>query len=463
MRTVIHWFRRDLRLHDNAALSAAVCAAKNVAPVFIMSDWKAHHRWTGAPRQAFLCGSLEVLARNLRAAGGGLIVRRGDAPEQLEKLAREVKADAIFFNRDPDPFGREMEKKLEALGKTLGCEICGFKDVAIRERDEVMTVGGTPFRVFSAYARAWLKQAEPESSGPVKRIRTPAGIRSRTLPTLQDWALQLEAETVEAGEDAARERLSHFLRGAIFDYAEKRDLPADQATSRLSADLRFGTLSPREVYLRCKKALRDASAVQRQSVTVFINELIWREFYMNVLWHWPGVLETDFNPKFRAMKWRTSEPDFKKWCDGETGFPIVDAAMRQLRATGFMHNRLRMVVAMFLTKDLQLHWKLGEQFFLQHLADGEIASNNGGWQWSAGTGADAAPYFRVQNPWRQTKRFDPRGDFIQRWLPELREVAAAKFMHPPRDGEKLARNYPPPMVDHSRARAAAIEMFRSCR
>ncbi|MDD5350642.1 MAG: deoxyribodipyrimidine photo-lyase, partial [Chthoniobacteraceae bacterium] len=290
----------------------------------------------------------------------------------------------------------------------------------------------------------------------------PAALRSLPLPTPADWGFDASALTLPAfGEPAARRRMETFFRDAVFRYAEERDLPALDATSRLSAALRWGTLSARTLARRCREAAASApTAARREGPRKFLSELIWREFYLALLWHFPGVLEREFQPGFRAVRWRREGPDFQRWCEGATGFPIVDAGMRQLAATGWMHNRVRMITAMFLTKDLHVDWRQGERFFLQSLADGEIASNNGGWQWSAGTGADAAPYFRIQNPWTQSARFDPDGAYIQTWVPELRAVPARALARPPAPGARLAPGYPPPMVDHAKEREVALAMYR---
>jgi deoxyribodipyrimidine photo-lyase len=240
-----------------------------------------------------------------------------------------------------------------------------------------------------------------------------------------------------------------------------RDIPASEGTSRLSQDLRHGTLSIREIFSKCRGVSEKATAAQRRSVEIFINELVWREFYFQALWHWPELLQQEFLPERRGMQWKPGGEALDRWRAGQTGFPIVDAGMRQMKATGFMHNRVRMIVAMFLTKDLHIDWRAGEQWFMQRLVDGEIASNNGGWQWSASTGADAAPYFRIQNPWSQTKRYDPDGDYIRRWVPELRDAPAVKFTAPPTPGLALARGYPLPMVDHAAERDHALEMYRT--
>lgn len=468
MSTAIHWFRRDLRITDNTALAAAVAAHDHIVPVYIVSEWKGDHHWCGAPRQSFLCGCLASLAKNLETKGGRLIIRQGRADDVLEKLARQTQADAIYFNRDPDPFGRAMEKRLEKVARDLGICLHAHKDIALHERDELLTSSGSPFKVFTPYAKAWLKLDKPPPGRAVAKIFTPPHIASDPLPTLQTWKLMGEATILEPGEAAARKRLSHFLDGPIFHYQTRRDLPAEDSTSRLSQDLRHGTLSIREVYAKCAQAAEKASATHKRNVGIFINELIWREFYLQVLWHWPEVLDHELQEQYRHLKWRDhwrpekkdGGQDFQRWCRGETGFPIVDAGMRQLVATGFMHNRVRMIVAMFLTKDLHIWWMHGESWFMRRLVDGEIASNNGGWQWSASTGTDAAPYFRIQNPWSQSKRYDPDGVYIKRWLPELRDVPAGKLCTPPEDCETLAKDYPPPMVDHARERELALEMFR---
>ena len=466
--TAIHWFRRDLRLSDNTALAAAAAAHARVVPVYIVSQWQREHHWCGAPRQEFLCGCLASLAKNLEAKGGRLIIRRGPADAALEKLARETGATAIYFNRDPDPFGRAMEERLTQMAARCRMAVHAHRDIGLHERSEILTGSGTPFKVFTPYAKAWLALDKPAPAPSIGKLSTPPQIESDPLPTLKTWGLASEAAILLPGEVAARERFDHFLDGPIFDYARARDLPAAGRTSRLSQDLRHGTLGIREVHARCAALAEKAAPALRRSVGLFINELIWRDFYFQVLWHRPEVLAHEWQEKYRALKWRdhwrpeerAGGTDFQRWCRGETGFPLVDAGMRQLAATGFMHNRLRMITAMFLTKDLHVWWMHGESWFMRRLIDGEIASNNGGWQWSASTGTDAAPYFRIQNPWAQTRRFDPDGAYIRRWVPELREVPAMKFFAPPPGGGSLAKTYPAPMLDHARQRDAALEMFR---
>jgi deoxyribodipyrimidine photo-lyase len=460
MKRVLHWFRRDLRLTDNTALTAASRQAGSVIPVTVLSDWKRSHRWTGTNRQHFFCGCLASLEKDLRAIGGRLVVRQGDPVVELERLVVETKAEAIFFNRDPDPHGRETEKRLAAMASGLGIQLRDFKDVCAHERDEVMTATGGPFRVFTPYLRAWHKVKRPSLSQRPKHLATPRGITSLPLPSLDTWGLSGTAGKIpEPGEKTARQRLNRFLSDGLARYGAARDFPAESSTSRLSQDLRFGLLSVREILAAVEKRAGDLSAAGRDSAAKFVGELVWREFYMQILWHFPEVLEREFNPKFRGMRWPGKKQHFDLWAVGMTGFPIVDAAMRELEQTGFMHNRARMITAMFLTKDLHLDWRLGEAWFMQKLTDGEIASNNGGWQWSAGTGADAAPYFRIQNPWTQTKRYDPEGAYIKTWIPELRDVPAEKFFAPPASGTSLAKGYPAPIVDHAEARDITLDFF----
>ena len=469
MSIAIHWFRRDLRITDNTALNAALATHDEVIPLYILSEWKRKHHWCGPARQEFLCGCLESLEQNLRRKGGRLIVRQGSAETVLARLIRESGAEAIYFNRDPDPFGRNMEAQIEKMAGNLGVSVHACKDIALVERDELLTGSGTPFRVFTPYAKAWHRLDKAAPGKTVAKISVPAAIKSEPLPTLATWGLKHEAEIIQPGEAAARKRLAHFLDGPAFEYAAQRDRPAHDGTSRLSQDLRFGTLSIREIYAKCQAvSKKTSSANARRSLATFVNELVWREFYLQVLWFHPDVLTQEYQEAYRDLRWRDhwrpgEKPGgetFECWCRGETGFPIIDAGMRQLNATGFMHNRVRMIVAMFLTKDLHIWWMHGESYFMQRLVDGEIASNNGGWQWSASTGTDAAPYFRIQNPWSQTRRFDPDGEYIKRWIPELRDVPPAKLCLPPTPGMRLAKSYGLPIVDHQRERDIALDMFR---
>ncbi len=463
-QNVIHWFRRDLRLSDNIALARATKDSEQVVPVYISSEWKGKHHWTGAGRQAFLCGCLESLSKNVEHAGGMLVFRRGNPVEQLRRLIDESEAEAIYLNRDPDPHGRDMEKKVKELCREKGIEFHDFQDVVLHEPHEVLTGSGNPYKVYTPYSRNWFDQTKPDGVGIVRALRTPGNIQQGVVPKVEDWGLTFEGELLrEPGEKAARARLKQAVEGAIGEYGEMRNDPAADATSHLGADLRYGTISAREVFHRAETARQEVrSESARNSIHAFQKQLAWREFFMAILHYFPEVLETDFNADWRGLNW--DDPGdgdkFERWKAGKTGFPIVDAGMRQLAETGYMHNRVRMITAMFLTKDLHIYWRHGESHFMQHLLDGEIANNNGGWQWSAGTGADAAPYFRIQNPWTQTARFDGEGEYIKRWVPELEKVDPKRFQKPPEGSTKLCADYVEPIVDHKSERDETLARFK---
>ena len=464
---VIHWFRRDLRLTDNSALHAASLSAGEVVTVYVTSHWHGQHAWTGPPRQAFLCGCLASLEKNIGAAGGQLIFRQGDALAGLERLIHETGAEAIFYNKDPDPHGQQVEEELEKKAAGWGIKLHALKDVVLHERAEVLTGADKPYRVFTPYRRNWENLPKPPVLPAVTHLQSPRGIPSDPCPTLNTWGLTDSGATLpEPGERAARLRMQRALSHVIPHYHETRNTPLGETTSRLSPDLRMGTLSVREMYHRVTAlAAESGSAEVKRSCATYVSELAWREFYMQLLWHFPEVLEQEFDPSWRGLPWGWDGEPFQRWKDGLTGFPIVDAGMRELRATGQMHNRLRMITAMFLTKDLRLDWRLGEQYFMQMLIDGEIASNNGGWQWSAGTGADAAPYFRIQNPWSQTKSYDPKGDYIRHWVPELKNAPNAVLLEAPAPSSTpFGRgSYPAPMVNHSEQRDRTLAFFKKHR
>jgi deoxyribodipyrimidine photo-lyase len=463
--TAIHWHRRDLRIADHPGLSHAAARGLSVVTVYIRSTWRSQHAWTGENRQHFLCGCIASLARNLETLDGRLIIRSGEAVAELRKLIAECGAVALHFHRDPDPFGRETERRVEAMCRELGVECVAHDDVALHTPAEVFTQGGQPYKVYTPYSRNWLALEKPAPLGKPRKLRTPAHIPSLPLPTPADWGLSTPSATlVEPGERAARQRLKKAITGIIQTYADTRDNPAAEGTSRLSQDLRFGLLSIRTVYAAALQARAEANAAGRAGIDVFIKELAWREFYFAILHHFPNVLDEEFNPDWRGLPWDEPGEKFELWQQGRTGFPLVDAGMRQLRESGFMHNRLRMITAMFLTKDLHHDWKLGESWFMRHLVDGEIAANNGGWQWSAGTGADAAPYFRIQNPWSQSARHDPDGTYIRRWVPELAHIRDPRLLHnPPEANRPLAPDYPLPCLDHKTERDRTLAIFKKHR
>lgn len=458
--TVIHWFRRDLRLLDNTSLTAAAASGLPVVPVYVLSQWSKHHHWTGPNRQTFLCGCLASLAANLESTGSRLVLRQGDPVESLIRLALECRAVEIHTNADPDPHGKETENRLKERAGEFGISCLVHDDVTLHPPGKLQTREGRPFRVYTPYSKAWHGLAKRKPLGKPSLGPAPT-MDSLALPNLSHWGLEpSKAQILAAGERAARTRLKEAIRERVAGYAENRDIPALDGTTRISQDLRFGLISVRTVYAEAMKCGESLEPAGRKGVEVFIRELAWREFYMDLLHHHPRVLQEEFNPTWKGLPWEEPGAHFERWTRGETGFPIVDAGMRELLATGHMHNRLRMITAMFLTKDLRHDWRLGESFFMQHLVDGEIASNNGGWQWSAGTGADAAPYFRIQNPWMQTARYDPEGAYIKRWIPELANVPAQQLSTPPNGRRSLAPGYPPPCVDHHAERERTLAWFR---
>lgn len=443
MTAIIHWFRRDLRLSDNAALHAACRASREVIPVFIFDPAVLRAPEMGAPRLAFLLECLESLRKNIEAAGGRLILREGETWEVLRSVSEKSGAKALYFNRDYEPRARERDARAEAQAKALGWDVRSFKDDVIQEGDEILKADGKPYVVFTPYAKVWRTRPIAAPLGTVKFASAPSSkIESMPMPSLAKLGFTLDATIPAGGEKEGCGVLKKFVESGLFAYRSQRDFPAIEGVSKLSPHLAFGTVSPRTVLAAVDKA-RTAHPQHDSEMDTFVSEIIWREFYRQVLWHYPHVATGCFRPQYDALKWENNEKYFAAWCAGRTGFPIVDAAMRQLNQTGWMHNRLRMIVAMFLTKDLLVSWQWGERYFMQKLVDADLASNNGGWQWSAGTGTDAAPYFRIFNPNSQAAKFDPEGKFITRYLPEADSLS-----------------YVAPIVDHATQRVKALEMYR---
>ena len=460
-RLGIHWYRRDLRISDHKILQTASQQCEAVLPCYIVSTWKQSHSWTGPNRQQFLCDCLNSLDANLRSIGSRLLIRHGNAVHSLRTLIIETQADAVYFQKDPDPFGKETEAAVIALCKQMGVAVYSMHDVSLHSPEEILTGDGKPYRVYTPYSKNWLAQPKEKPVPRLTQLSTPPLPVSDPLPTLETWELPATTACfVPAGEKAARDRFREALEQKISAYSDKRDVPSLDGTSRISQDLRFGLLSIRSIYQATHQAMAEAPPSLRGNFHTYLKELAWREFYFAILHYFPEVLDWEFSPAWRGLHW--DEPDEKliAWQQGRTGFPIVDAGMRELLATGHMHNRVRMIVAMFLTKDLHYDWRLGESWFMQHLIDGEIASNNGGWQWSAGTGADAAPYFRIQNPWSQTLRYDPEAAYIKRWVPELAHVSPKLLATPPLHGRPLAPDYPLPIVDHNTERMRTLAIFQ---
>ena len=462
-------FRRNLRLDDNRPLDAALRAAESVVPVFV-PDESARAENSSPAGRSFLLDSLRDLAKAVEEKGSRLVVRKGPVDVALAALARETGADAVFTHADHEPEGRRLLASLRRTLGAAGVALHAVEDLLLVPPDVLATEGGKPFEVFTPFSRRWLESdKEPPVPEPV-RLPTPEAVLSPHLPSIPldepsdpDAAATLRAP--RGGAREARRVWNAFRESALLRYAEGRDRPDLPGTSRLSPHLRFGTIGIRRILFEAREAWKEASPAGRRSVETFIKELAWREFYAGILFHHPRVLTESFRTGFDAFEWREGEePDrhFAAWAAGATGYPIVDAGMRQLLAEGWMHNRVRMIVASFLTKDLLVDWRRGEQFFRRHLADFDPASNNGGWQWAAGSGTDAQPFFRIFNPVLQGRRFDPDAAYVKRWIPELGgspSRPAPGGLHAPWTLETPPKNYPAPVVDHAAARAEALAAF----
>ena len=472
-KTVIVWLRRDLRVHDNAALHAACQQAETVVPLFVFDPDILGREDTGAARVAFLIDALQVLDANLQKRTGRLIVRRGKVPEQILKAAEEFGADAVFHQREYEPFGVKRDEAVAAALKTQGKAVETFPGLSLFEPPEILSHAGTPYTVFGPYKREWFSRP---ADGPVPapaHVPVPKDARSEGLPSAKDLKFQTPQTFSCGGEDAAQALLKAFLKEKIGNYDTARDILSEDGTSLLSRHLHLGTLSARGVVDAVRRAGQDkpgpkdaeqkAEHQAEPGHSTFLTEIAWHDFYLGILYHFPHVAESAFRPQFDALEWENNKAYFEAWKAGKTGYPIVDAAMRQLNAEAWMHNRGRMIVASFLTKDLLIDWRWGEKYFMQQLVDGDQAANNGGWQWAAGTGNDAQPFFRIFNPTSQGEKFDPSGDYVKRWVPELMRVPV-KFIHSPwklSDAERklAAPGYPERIVDHAVQRGRALEMY----
>jgi deoxyribodipyrimidine photo-lyase len=462
---IIHWFRRDLRLFDNTALfNAARDARDGVIPIFIFDPAILKHPDCGGAIVQFMLGCLEELRASLQKLGGDLLLLHGKPIRQLLELAKKTGASAVYFNKDYDPKAIERDVEVERRLPKSGIEVKAFKDLVVFEEREILAASsGEPYTVYSPYRRAWmerLKKTPPAPGLPVPRLQFFPVSGGIAMPTVQSLGFEpIENLQISPGESAARKMLKRFASAAIKRYPKTRNFPADETgSSRLSAHLRHGTLSIRAA----------VAAAQKEAADVWLGELIWREFYQQILFNFPDVAGNAFKTKFRKLPWRKDKKELEAWMWGKTGFPIVDAGMRQLNQTGWMHNRVRMIVAMFLTKDLRIDYRLGERYFANRLIDHEVAQNNGNWQWSASTGTDAQPWFRIFNPASQSKSYDPKGVYIRRWVKELSPVPE-KYIHEPhtmpaemqaRVGCLIGRDYPLPMVDHAEARKETLGMFK---
>ncbi|MBL8520969.1 MAG: deoxyribodipyrimidine photo-lyase [Betaproteobacteria bacterium] len=470
----LFWFRRDLRLDDNAGLYHALKSARAVHCVFVFDREILDALPAKADRRVeFIWHSVAQLKSALEQAGGGLHVLHDTARTAVPRLAIALNADAVFTNGDYEPAARARDGAVAAALSREGIAFHAFKDTVIFEKDEVLTQAGKPFSVFTPYKNAWLKaltdfhlQAYPVAKYARHLARTPSTPPMPALASLGFVRTNLQALT-PCGMHGAQDLLRDFAT-RIDAYREARDFPAVKGVSYLSVHNRFGTVSIRQLAsLAHAESLRKANP----GAATWLSELIWRDFYFQILWHHPRVATSAFRPEYDAIRWDNDAALFAAWCEARTGYPIVDAAMRQLNQTGYMHNRLRMVVASFLTKDLLIDWRWGERYFAQHLNDFDLAANNGGWQWAASTGCDAQPYFRIFNPVSQSERFDPRGKFIRRYLPELAQVddkcIHAPWTMPPlqqqASGVAIGRDYPAPVVDHAAQREKALAMYKDAK
>jgi len=466
------WFRQDLRLHDNPALSAAILRGRPVVPVYIL-DGHGDDRWPmGAASRWWLHQSLAALDASLRERGSRLILARGESGAVLRDLLAATGADAVYWNRRYEPAVIARDKALKA---SLGVEAKSFNASLLFEPHTIQNKAGGPFQVFTPFWRHCLTQT------PEEPVKLPSG----AFPSPEAWpdstdlaALQLLpainwytglAKTWSPGEEAAHKTLKAFCRGRMEAYADQRNRPDLDGTSVLSPHLHFGEIGPRQIWAEVKAAAKGSGIFPpSRGAQVFLSEVGWREFAHHLLFHFPHTPERPLRPEFAGFPWVKNSGLMLAWQSGHTGYPIVDAGMRQLWQTGWMHNRVRMVVASFLVKHLRISWQAGAGWFWDTLVDADLASNTLGWQWSAGCGADAAPYFRIFNPVLQGEKFDPEGSYVRRWVPELQGLPAS-IIHRPWTAsaaflaEAGAGDYPPPVVDHAEARAKALAALQSLR
>lgn len=428
LELAVFWFRRDLRIHDNAGLYAALNSGLPVLPVFIFDKeilGKLENKKDA--RVQFIHTQLELLNKQFKSFGSGLLVFHDTPQEAWNQLLTRYRVKTVFTNRDYEPYARSRDEAVRQKVEQHGAAFHTFKDQVIFEQQEVVKDNGEPYTVFTPFSKKWKLRLQEQG---IPRFPSETMLsklfpfEAHPIPSLQD--LGFETAGCDFPEISVPDEL-------MIHYAQKRDVPAIRGTSRQSVHLRFGTVSVRELANRA-----------RTLSETYLNELIWREFYMQILWHFPRVVDHAFKPAYDRISWDNNKEWFARWCAGKTGYPIVDAGMRELNATGFMHNRVRMIVASFLCKNLLIDWRWGEHYFASKLLDFELASNNGGWQWAAGSGVDAAPYFRVFNPTLQSQRFDPQGVYIRRWVPEF--------------GTPM---YPSPIVDFAASRKRCLDVYKS--
>ena len=465
----LFWHRRDLRLADNLGLAAAAAATPAVTGVFVLDPAILQAADMAPARLWFLLGSLAELQQRWRAAGSRLLVLQGDPAQVLPQLAAAIGAAVVAWNRDVEPYGRERDRRVAAALQAEGRKVLVDWDQLLIAPEDLKTGSGDPYRVYGPFRRNWFAQVErKQAAGALALQAAPSGLLDlaqdppahlpllAVLPTPETLGHPFAGAQLcpcRPGEAAAAEQLQAFCDGGpLLRYEPGRNMPGEAGTSALSAALKFGTLSPRQAWdaaQQAKPLVR--SSEQSESIQVWEQELAWREFYQQALFHFPQLADGPYRPQWKQFPWQNNEDWFDFWADGQTGMPIIDAAMRQLNQSGWMHNRCRMIVASYLVKDLICDWRWGEKAFMQRLVDGDLAANNGGWQWSASSGMDPKP-LRIFNPATQASKFDPNGDYIRTWLPELRHVNTKDLL----SGEIAPmerRGYPEPLVNHKQQQA----------
>ncbi len=474
----IVWFRYDLRLADNPAVQKAIARGGPVIALFIWSPEEEVEWQPGGASRWWLHQSLARLSASLEKIGARLVIRRGASGTALKSLLKETGADAVFWNRRYEPALIERDRELKAELRSTGCTVETFNSALLFEPWTVQNKSGKPFQVFTPYWKTCLALGEPADPLPSPRFlpspkKHPASVPLATLELepKTDWASGIRSAWIP-GESAAKKMLEEFCDSAFANYGEGRNRPDQNGTSRLSPYLHFGEISPRQVWHGLRRAAEKAGAATATwRNSQFLAEIGWREFAHHLLFHFPEMPMKPLRTEFENFPWRDDADFLKAWQRGQTGYPLVDAGMRQLWTTGWMHNRVRMVVGSFLVKDLLLPWQEGARWFWDTLVDADLANNTLGWQWIAGCGADAAPFFRIFNPTTQGEKFDPQGDYVRRWVPELGRLPA-EWIHQPsnapadilaRAGVQLGRNYPPPIISHTIAREVALAAYAKIR
>jgi deoxyribodipyrimidine photo-lyase len=457
----LHWHRRDLRLADNLGLAAA---PDDPIGLFVFDEAVLDH--AGAPRVEFLLDAVARLREAYRERGSELIVRRGDPASVLPRVADAHDAEVVSWNHDYSGLARERDDRVIEALKADGVRPQRFHDAICHEPGSITTNQGEPYSVYTYFWKKWRDRAKEDPKAVPELADAPED--GTPIPSVDDLGFDPSGTAVPpAGTEAARNRLDAFLDGDVFRYDDDRDYPAERCTSRLSPHLKFGTIGIRELDERVRKARDDADGERRESVVEFRSQLAWREFYAHVLYFNPEVVTENYKGYENPIEWEDDPELLGAWKRGETGYPIVDAGMRQLRTEAYMHNRVRMIVASFLTKDLLIDWREGYDHFREHLVDHDTANDNGGWQWAASTGTDAQPYFRIFNPMTQGERYDPDAEYVKAHVPELRGVDP-ETIHSwheltPTERERAAADYPAPIVDHAERRERALSTFERAR